>query len=74
MHDFLSHLISKGYKNRKVALVENGSWGPTAAKTMRAMLEQMKDIAICENTVTIRSAMKAADEEKLEALADELLK
>ncbi len=74
MHDFLSHLISKGYKNRKAALVENGSWGPTAAKTMRAMLEQMKDIAICENTVTIRSAMKAADEEKLEALADELLK
>ena len=74
MHDFLSHLISKGYRNRKVALVENGSWGPTAAKTMKAMLEEMKDITICENTVTIRSAMKAADVEKLGALADELLK
>lgn len=73
MHDFLAHLAMKGFKNRKIALVENGSWGPTAAKTMKAMLEGMKDITICENVVTIRSAMKAADEEKLEALADELL-
>ncbi len=73
MHDFLSHLASKGYKNRKIALIENGSWGPTAAKTMQNMLEGMRDITICENTVTIRSAMKDADIPKLEALADELL-
>lgn len=74
MHDLLNHLISKGWKNRKAALIENGSWGPTAARTMKGLLEEMKNIDICENTVTIRSAMKAADEEKLEALADELLK
>lgn len=73
MHDFLSHLASKGYKNRKVALIENGTWGPTAAKTMQAMLEGMRNITICENTVTIRSAMKEADIPKLEVLADELL-
>ena len=74
MHDLLSHLKSKGWKNRKAALIENGSWGPTAAKTMKGMLGEMKNIDICENTVTIRSAMKAADEEKLAALADELIK
>lgn len=73
MHDFLSHLASKGYKMRKVALIENGSWGPTAAKTMQNMLEGMKNITICENTVTIRSAMKEADIPKLETLADELI-
>ena len=73
MHDFLAHLATKGYKNRTVALIENGSWGPTAARTMKAMLEGMKDITICENVVTIRSAMKPADKESLSVLADELL-
>ena len=73
MHDLLSHLSTKAYQNRKVALVENGSWGPTAAKTMKAMLEGMKNITICEGTVTIRSTMKSEDIPKLEALADELL-
>lgn len=73
MHDLLSHLATKAYQNRKVALVENGSWGPTAAKTMKAMLEGMKNITICDNVVTIRSTMKSEDIPKLEALADELL-
>ena len=73
MHDFLAHLATKGYKNRTVALIENGSLGPTAARTMKAMLEGMKDITICENVVTIRSAMKPADKESLSVLADELL-
>lgn len=73
MHDLLSHLATKAYQNRKVALVENGSWGPTAAKTMKAMLEGMKNIAICDSIVTIRSTMKSEDIPKLEALADELL-
>ncbi|MGN0162462.1 MAG: FprA family A-type flavoprotein [Candidatus Ornithomonoglobus sp.] len=73
MHDFLQHLIMKGWRNRKVALIENGTWGPTAARAMKGMLESMKDITICENTVTIKSAMKEADKPKLEALADELL-
>lgn len=73
MHDLLSHLATKAYQNRKVALVENGSWGPTAAKTMKAMLEGMKNIAVCDSIVTIRSTMKSEDIPKLEALADELL-
>lgn len=73
MHDLLSHLATKAYQNRKVALVENGSWGPTAAKTMKAMLEGMKNIAVCDSIVTIRSTMKSEDILKLEALADELL-
>ncbi len=73
MHDFLSHLASKGYRNRKIALIENGSWGPTAARTMKNMLDAMKDITVCENTVTIRSVMKESDNDALCALADELL-
>lgn len=73
MHDFLSHLASKGYQNRKVALMENGSWGPTAIKTMKPMLEAMKNITICENTVTIKSRMKESDKPAMQALVDELL-
>lgn len=73
MYDFLSHLNSKGYRNRTVAIVENGSWGPTAARAIRGMLESMKDIDICERVVTIRSAVKPADREAMAALADELI-
>ena len=69
MADFLHHLAAKGYQNRKVALVENGSWGPTAAKTMKAALEGMKNITILEPVVTIKSAVKEADREALAALA-----
>lgn len=73
MEDFLHHLKSKAYQNRKIALVENGSWGPLAAKTMKAILEGMKNLTICEKTVTIKSAMKADTEGQMEALAEELL-
>ncbi len=73
MEDFLHHLRAKAYQNRKIALVENGSWGPVAAKAMKGMLEGMKNLSFCEKTVTIRSAMKAGDEMNLEALAAELL-
>lgn len=72
MENFLHHLKAKTYQNRKVALVENGSWGPTANKTMRAILEGMKNISICENAVTIRSSMNEASQSALEALAEEL--
>lgn len=72
MQDFLLHLQSKAYQNRTVAVIENGSWAPTAAKQMKTMLEAMKNVSIIENTVTIRSVMKAEDEKKLESLADEL--
>lgn len=73
MEDFLHHLKSKNYQKRKIALIENGSWGPMAAKTMKGILEEMKDIAICAKTVTIRSAMKQENIPMMEALAEELL-
>ena len=73
MEDFLHHLKAKTYRNRKVALVENGSWAPSAAKTMKAVLSEMKNLTICEQIVTIRSAMKPEDEAALTALADEIL-
>lgn len=73
MYDFLHHLQMKGYQNRRVAIVENGSWAPTAGKIMRQMLEGMKEIDIVEPIVTIVSRMKEADKPKLEALADSLI-
>ena len=73
MEDFLHHLRAKTYRSRKVALLENGTWAPTAARTMKAVLEQMKEITLCEKTVSIKSVMKEADIEKMEALAEELL-
>ena len=73
MHDFLHHLQIKSYQKRKVAIVENGSWAPCAARVMRSMLETMKDVQIVEPVVTIRSRMKKADIPALEALADALL-
>ena len=68
MHTFLHKLQLKGYKNRRVALVENGSWAPAAAKVMRSMLEQMTNIEIIEPVVTLRGAMKDADKQNIEAL------
>lgn len=73
MYDFLHHLQLKAYQRRRVALIENGSWAPTAAKVMRQMLAEMKAVDIVEPVVTIRSAMHEADVPKLEALADALL-
>lgn len=68
MQDFLNHLQSKAYQNRKVALVENGTWAPSAAKVMKGMLESMKNITVLEPVVTIRSAMKESDMDAIEAL------
>lgn len=73
MYDFLHHLDIKAYQRRRVALVENGSWAPSAAKTMRPMLEGMKQVEIVEPVVTLRGRMKEADIAQLEALADALL-
>lgn len=68
MQDFLNHLQAKAYQNRKVALVENGTWAPSAAKVMKGMLESMKNITILEPVVTIRSAMKESDMDAIDAL------
>lgn len=73
MHDFLHHLKLKNYQNRRVAIVENGSWAPTAGRVMRAMLEGMKNVKIVEPVVTIRSRMKESDLPAMEQLATALL-
>lgn len=73
MHDFLHHLQIKGYQKRRVGIIENGSWAPTAGRTMRAALEQMKNVDIVEPMVTIRSRMKATDIPAMETLADAIL-
>ena len=73
MHDFLYHLQIKNYQKRKFGIVENGSWAPTAGKTMRTMIEALKDCEIVEPMVTIRSRMKTTDEALLQQLADSLL-
>ena len=74
MHDFLHHLQIKAYQKRKVGIIENGSWAPTAGKLMTAMLEQMKEVEIVQPVVTIKSRMKEANIAELEALADAILK
>lgn len=74
MHDFLHHLQMKGYRSRRVALIENGSWAPSAARAMRAMLEPLKEIEFLEPTVTIRSRMKQSDIPALERLAEQIAK
>ena len=70
MQDFLHHLQSKAYQNRTVGIIENGSWGPTAGRTMKAILETMKNVTIVDPMITIKSAMKESDMPALEALAD----
>ena len=73
MNDFLHHLNIKAYKNRKVAIIENGSWAPMAGKVMRGYLENMKNIEIVPTSVKIRSAMTEENVKELEQLADEIL-
>ncbi|MBR4692451.1 MAG: FprA family A-type flavoprotein [Oscillospiraceae bacterium] len=72
MREFIHHLTERGYRNRKVALIENGSWAPMAAKTMKGLLEGCKDVAFAETSVRILSALNESSEAQLEALADEL--
>ena len=69
MEDFLHHLQMKSYRDRTVALMENGTWAPMAAKAMQGYLESMKNIRILEQKVTIKSTLKPADEAAMDALA-----
>ena len=73
MYDFLHHLKLKNYQSRRVAILENGSWAPTAGRVMRTMLEGMKGIVMIEPMVTIRSRMKESDLPAMEQLAVALL-
>lgn len=72
METFLTHLADHSYQNRKIGLIENGSWAPMAAKNMMAKLEKCKNMTYCENTVKILSAVDDENIKQLEALAAEL--
>ena len=74
MEHFLHHLKDRNYQNRKVGIIENGSWAPASGKLMKNMFEQMKDMTICETMVTIKSAMKNENIVEMEKLAEEILK
>lgn len=71
-HEFIEHLKAKTYRNRKVGIIENGTWAPMAGKKIREAFESMKDIEIVEPMVTIKSAVKPETLEQLKALADAL--
>lgn len=73
MQDFLHHLQSKTYQNRTVGLLENGSWGPTAGRAMKAILETLKNVTIVEPMVTIKSTMKEENLADMEKLADAII-
>ena len=72
MEEFLSHLQAKGFRDRSVGLMENGSWAPAAARLMRAELEKMKDLRLCETEVSLRGALNQTSEAQMDALVAEL--
>lgn len=72
MREFINHLTERNYQKRTVGMIENGSWGPVAAKVMKKMLEGSKDLNYMETTVTIKSALNEASAAAVDALADEL--
>ena len=74
MKEFIGHLTEHNFQNRTVALIENGSWAPTAAKSMKALLESCKNLTFAENEVQIKSALNKESLAQLEALATELCK
>lgn len=73
MRTFIEELIERGYRNRKIGLIENGSWIPVAAKTMKKMFENSKDITFTDTTVSIHSAVKAENIEQIKALVKEII-
>ena len=74
MEHFLHHLKDRNYQNRKVGIIENGSWAPSAGKCMKNMLQEMKDIDIIGDTITIKSRMTDKNEQEFKILAKEILK
>lgn len=74
MREFIHHLTERNYQNRTVALIENGSWAPQAAKVMTKMLEESKDLTLLEPVVRIQSALSDASREQINALAEALCK
>lgn len=74
MENFLRRLKSKNYQNRKVGIIENGSWAPAAGKCMKELFLQMKNIDICEQSVTIKSRLNEQSKKQMEELAKEILR
>ena len=74
MRAFIDHLTERGFKNRTVGFIENGSWAPLAAKKMKSMLEGCKDLTYTDTTVKIMSALSDESRAQINALADELVK
>ncbi len=72
MKNFIENLIERNYQNRKIAFIENGSWAPTAAKSMQALFAESRDITFAQNKVTMKIAMNEDVELQLEKLASEL--
>lgn len=74
MHTFLHGLTERNYQNRTIGIIENGTWAPTAGRVIKSAFEKSKNITWLDTTVTIKSAMNAANEAQIEAMADELMK
>lgn len=73
MEQFLSKLKARNYQKRKVGIIENGTWAPSAAKCMKGFLNEMKDITICDTIITVKSTIKPENVETMQKLADEIL-
>lgn len=73
MSYFIHNLLERDYQNRRIGIIENGSWAPTAAKVIQKSFENSKEITFCENTVSIKSAVNAETEKEIDALAKELI-
>ena len=73
MQQFLDKLKERNYQNRKIGIIENGSWAPSASKTMKSILQEMKDITIVEPSITIQSTMKQENIEQMKKLAESMI-
>ena len=74
MENLLVHLKDKNYQNKRVGIIENGTWAPSAARTMLEIIDGMKNIEVVEPKVTIKTTLKEDDIKQLEDLADSILK
>lgn len=73
MREFINHLTERNFQNKKIGIIENGSWAPTAAKTIKKMFENSKNLEFTDTTVTVKSALNKESLNQIEALAEELL-
>ena len=74
MQTFVHGLLERGYQKRTMGIIENGTWAPTAGRIIKGMFEKSKEITWLDTTVTIKSAMNAANEAQIAAMAEELMK